>query len=196
MPEVHRTSMPACPRTGVPASGEVGHRLRRALRSSRSCRHLACAAEELVMSGSLCSVVPCPPSIPPVPSHWSFPVEPVSVGCARRAVAAALLRDCPPELADELVLVTSELVTNAVRYGFRSGGGPGARRVEVVLWTADGYYWLAVSDPGAGRPRVGLPGRTACGGRGMLLVDRVAAAWAVVARPGGGKSVVVGLGRR
>ncbi|MGW9207619.1 ATP-binding protein [Embleya sp. NPDC055664] len=141
------------------------------------------------MSETLCSDDRCSPPIPVVPSHWSLPAEPASVRCARRAVVGAFPRDCSAEMADELVLLVSELVTNAVRYGAR-------RPVRMVLWFVDGYVWLAVSDHGSGRPRVGSPGRRDCGGRWLLLVDRVADVWAVVARPGCGKSVVVGMRRR
>ena len=57
------------------------------------------------------------PEIPAVPALWRFPAHPVSVGRARRAVAEALPCGLPPQLGAELGLITSELVTNAVRYG-------------------------------------------------------------------------------
>jgi hypothetical protein len=92
-------------------------------------------------------------------------------------VAEALPPDCLPELADDLGLLTSELVTNAIRYGTRP-----ADAIELVLWPADGHYWLAVSDPGLTLPTVASPGHDACGGRGLLLVDAVSTFWAVVPR--------------
>jgi anti-sigma regulatory factor (Ser/Thr protein kinase) len=119
-----------------------------------------------------------------------FPVDPASVRRARQAVAEALPHGCRPQLTDDLGLLTSELVTNAVRYGPRPAGD---HIVELVLWTADGHYWLAVSDAGDGRPALDSPGPEACGGRGLVLVDALSAAWAVVPRRTCGKSVVAGI---
>ncbi|MFW6692808.1 hypothetical protein [Streptomyces sp. MAR4 CNX-425] len=67
--------------------------------------------------------------------------------------------------------------------------------VELLLWPADGHYWLAVSDPGPGTPAPApvAPDADACGGRGLRLVDSLAAAWAVVPRHACGKAVVAGL---
>lgn len=55
------------------------------------------------------------PEIPVVPARWRFPAHPASVGRARRAVAEALPCGVAPRLGAELGLITSELVTNAVR---------------------------------------------------------------------------------
>ncbi|MFG1805523.1 ATP-binding protein [Streptomyces sp. NPDC049040] len=129
------------------------------------------------------------PEVPVVPTVWRFPAHPASVRRARHAVAEALPHGLAPGLGSELGLITSELVTNAVRYGTC-----GDDVVELVLWPADGHYWLAVSDPGAGRPALGhLPPDDAESGRGLLLVDSLAAVWAVVPRRCRGKSVVAGL---
>ncbi|WP_327289833.1 ATP-binding protein [Streptomyces sp. NBC_01198] len=129
------------------------------------------------------------PDIPIVPAVWRFPAHPASVGQARHAVAEALAYGPASRLGAELGLITSELVTNAVRYGTCAED-----LVELVLWPADGHYWLAVSDPGAVRPAVDRrPPPDAESGRGLLLVDTLAAAWAVVPRAHRGKSVVAGL---
>ncbi len=131
------------------------------------------------------------PEIPPLPVLWHFPAQPASVMRARYAVAQALPRGLRPCLTDDLGLLTSELVTNAVRHGSRGEDD----RVELMLWPADGHYWLAVSDRGTGRHRPTLtrPDADAETGRGLLLVDRLAAAWAVRPRPIRGTSVVAGL---
>ncbi|MFD5317073.1 ATP-binding protein [Streptomyces sp. NPDC127098] len=109
------------------------------------------------------------------------------MGRARRAVAQTLPSGLPSCLADDIGLLTFELVTNAIRHGTSQQD----ERVELVLWPAEGHYWLAVSDPGTAAPtRAGPDGE---GGRGLLLVDRLAAAWAVRPRPLRGTSVVAGL---
>lgn len=89
--------------------------------------------------------------------------------------------------------MTSELVTNAVRYGTRAEED---ESVEVVLWPADGHYWLAFSDPGGARfraPTPACPGPESETGRGLLLVDSLASAWTVRDRPVRGTSVVAGV---
>lgn len=87
------------------------------------------------------------------------------------------------------VLLTSEVVTNAVRYGPQPGHiglralrGTGAARIEVADGNPD-------------RPHVRTPHPTATSGRGMLLVSRLATAWGVD-RHATGKTVwfEVGIG--
>ncbi|MFE5330804.1 ATP-binding protein [Embleya sp. NPDC056575] len=129
-------------------------------------------------------------SIPAVPAHWTFPSHPTSVREARHAVAEALPPTCFPELALDLGLLVSELVTNAIRYGTWPTDEDA---IEMVLWAADGHYWLAVSDPGLTLPTLTSPSPDACNGRGLLLVDAVSTTWAVVPRRTCGKSVVAGI---
>lgn len=130
------------------------------------------------------------PEIPLVPNLWRFPAHPASVRRARHAVAASLPDVLRPHLGDDLGLLTSELVTNAIRHGARRED---EELVELVLWPADGHYWLAVSDPGTGKPALAAPDADAENGRGLVLVDRLATAWTVRPRPTRGTSVIVGL---
>lgn len=132
------------------------------------------------------------PEIPLVPAHWRFPAHPTSVRRARHAVAQSLPRVLPSHLGDDLGLLTSELITNALRHGACQGDED---LIELVLWPADGHYWLAVSDPGnsTGKPEVGHPDTNAERGRGLLIVDRLASAWTVRPRPTRGTSVIAGL---
>ncbi|MCP9957284.1 ATP-binding protein [Streptomyces sudanensis] len=118
---------------------------------------------------------------------------------ARHAVTESLPHTLRPHLGDDLLLLTSELVTNAIRHGTC---GEGEDLIELVLWSADGHYWLAVSDPGThnpqathpgpgtGKPQVTHPDTDSETGRGLLLVDTLAAARAVRPRP---TSVIAGL---
>ncbi|UJB44714.1 ATP-binding protein [Streptomyces sp. A1-5] len=130
------------------------------------------------------------PRVPTTPSHWLFPGTAASVQRARQAVTQALLAGNSTQLAEDIALLTSELVTNAVRHGTRYDE---EQLVELILWPADGHYWLAVSDPGAGRPVLRAATPDARRGRGLALVDAVSAAWAVVPRHPCGKSVVAGV---
>ncbi|MEV8312753.1 ATP-binding protein [Streptomyces sp. NPDC059900] len=130
------------------------------------------------------------PEIPLVPAHWCFPAHPASVRRARHVVAASLPHVLRPHLGDDLGLLTSELVTNAIRHGTRGEDGD---LVELVTWSADGHYWLAVSDPGTGKPELARPDMDSENGRGLVLVDGLAAAWTVRPRPTRGTSVIAGL---
>ena len=130
------------------------------------------------------------PEIPLVPVLWRFPAHPASVRRARHVVAEALPDAFRPQLGDDLRLLTSELVTNAIRHG---ACGEGGDLVELVLWPADGHYWLAVSNPGMGKPELVRADAHSESGRGLILVDRLAAAWTVRPRPTRGASVVAGL---
>ncbi|MEV5365576.1 ATP-binding protein [Streptomyces sp. P9-1] len=133
------------------------------------------------------------PEIPLVPLHWHLPAHPKSVRRARHAVTESLPPALRPNLGDDLGLLTSELVTNAIRHG---ADGRDDDLIELVLWPADGHYWLAVSDPGMGKPALAHPSAEAENGRGLLLVDHIATAWTVRPRPTRGTSVVAGLAYR
>ncbi|MGC5233059.1 ATP-binding protein [Streptomyces albogriseolus] len=133
------------------------------------------------------------PEIPPVPIHWHLPAHPASVRRARQAVTESLPHALRPHLGDDLGLLTSELVTNAIRHG---ACGKDENLIELVLWPAEGHYWLAVSDPGIGKPELAYPSADSENGRGLLLVDHLAAAWTVRPRPTRGTSVVAGLAYR
>ncbi|WP_320773579.1 ATP-binding protein [Streptomyces sp. CRN 30] len=128
--------------------------------------------------------------IPHVPDLWRFPARPTSVRRARRAVAESLPQELRPGLGGELALLTSELVTNALLHG---ACREDEDLIELVLWPADGHYWLAVSDPGTGKPLQTDPDTDGESGRGLLLVDHLAAAWTVRTRPTRGTSVIAGL---
>lgn len=130
------------------------------------------------------------PEIPLVPAHWRFPAHPASVRRARQAVAQSLPELLRPRLGGDLGLLTSELVTNAIRHG---ACGDGEDLVELVLWPADGHYWLAVSDPGTGKPVLAHPTADSESGRGLILVESLATAWTVRPRPTRGTSVIAGL---
>ncbi|MGA5315095.1 ATP-binding protein [Streptomyces pseudogriseolus] len=135
------------------------------------------------------------PEIPLVPLHWHLPAHPASVRRARHAVTEALPHALRPHLGDDLSLLTSELVTNAIRHG---ACREDEDVIELVLWPADGYYWLAVSDPGTGtgEPALSHPDAASENGRGLLLVDSLATAWTVRPRPTRGTSVIAGLSLR
>ncbi|MFJ7075968.1 ATP-binding protein [Streptomyces sp. NPDC098781] len=119
---------------------------------------------------------------------FRLPRHPASVGLARRRVRDHLAdwghgpRD--PALEDAVLLV-SELATNVVRHG------PLVEREFEVAVTAlaDGSCLIEVSDEGQLEPRLRAVGEWAETGRGLHLVENLAAAWGVWSRGRHGKTV-------
>ena len=102
---------------------------------------------------------------------------PSSAAEARRALGADLAgRGLPAAVVDDAVLVVSELIGNAVRYGRPLPGG--------VLWVAwalePGSLLLRVTDGGGRRsPRFREAGPSDVRGRGLAIIDALARKWGV-----------------
>lgn len=79
-------------------------------------------------------------------------------------------------------LLTSEVVTNAVRHG------PADGEVAVRVRSDGGVLAVEVDDEDPAAPVLGAPGPGSTGGRGVWLVDELALDWGVRTRPEG-KSV-------
>jgi anti-sigma regulatory factor (Ser/Thr protein kinase) len=99
-----------------------------------------------------------------------FAAEPESVSAARRQVTAALA-ELPADAADRLSLIVSELATNCVVHA--------GTAFRVTVQYADGAVRGEVSDSGPGRARLRRPARHEAHGRGLQIVDQLAAAWGV-----------------
>jgi anti-sigma regulatory factor (Ser/Thr protein kinase) len=113
--------------------------------------------------------------------HWVLPKEPASSAQARRHLRATCA-ELPPVLLQTALLLTSELVTNAVRYG-------GTRIVLTVRGTS-GTLRVEVHDDGPLLPHLAVARPTAVGGRGLHLVEALADQWGTRPEsPQPGKSV-------
>ncbi|MFD9303545.1 ATP-binding protein [Streptomyces sp. NPDC060048] len=87
-----------------------------------------------------------------------------------------------PEVADSVVLVVSELVTNALHHG----GGIYALRLAAHPGTIE----VAVDDLSPDPPRMRIPDlRDGTGGFGWHMVNDLSLATVVTPRPEGGKTV-------
>ncbi len=106
--------------------------------------------------------------------------EPEAVPRARR-FAAATIGEVVPDLLDDALLVVSELVTNALLHG----GSPVTLRLELNA----GVMRIEVSDPVTDLPVRMQDGDQGMTGRGLRVVDALAAAWGVDLEPTGGKTV-------
>ena len=112
----------------------------------------------------------------PRPALLTLPAELVSVRAARRFVRQQCLAlRLAAQRCDDAVLLTSELVTNAVLHG----------RSEVcveVSGSGDGMR-VAVLDENSRRPVMVAEDPDALDGRGLALVQAVADRWGVEERP-------------
>lgn len=104
-----------------------------------------------------------------------------SARAARHALAEQLTAWGLAEHCDEVELITSELVTNAIRHG---GGVTG-----VSMRAADHVIRIEVTDAGTGALEVREASATAFSGRGLALVDAMSTDWGVFYLPDGGKTV-------
>jgi len=99
----------------------------------------------------------------------SLPAEPASAAVARRFVRDLLDAWGAAEFEDAAVLLTSELVTNALLHA-RSAP-------ELNVRLADGRLRIGVSDRTTVVPVRKRYGKEAATGRGLLLVESMASAW-------------------
>ncbi|MEU9337024.1 ATP-binding protein [Streptomyces sp. NPDC048290] len=97
------------------------------------------------------------------------PEDSALVGFLRRIAAAKLRHAGLPELMDDVTLVLSELVTNALCHS-------GTRQIQVLLTLRNASLLVEVIDgmPGDATP-VTQPDEPAESGRGLLLVQATAA---------------------
>lgn len=112
-----------------------------------------------------------------------LPFSPLAADAARIAVAAALVGCEPRDLIDEARLICSELATNALQ----SGSPPVVLTVDWVAPPQGGLdVEISVTDGGCGhahpaehRSHAPLPASYAEEGRGLFIVQALAAAWSL-----------------
>lgn len=103
---------------------------------------------------------------------------PRSIPAARHAVVRLFYPALcfPVELVEDVLLLVSELVTNAVLHARTA--------VHVSARVEPGRVLVAVGDDDPhNHPRQSEPGATATSGRGMRLVDLLASSWGVELGP-------------
>jgi anti-sigma regulatory factor (Ser/Thr protein kinase) len=116
---------------------------------------------------------------------------PESVRVARRFTASCLAR-VDSSVRDVVVLLVSEVVTNAVRHG-----GPHARTAKVGLSVKvlSDRVRVEVKDDGSMLPVVGDGAIDNLSGRGLLLVEGLATRWGFDRSTTSGKTVWLEVAR-
>jgi anti-sigma regulatory factor (Ser/Thr protein kinase) len=99
-----------------------------------------------------------------------FPPQATSAAEARSYVHS-LLSDCDKEVTDAVVLLTSELVSNAIVHGDTA--------VTVDVVRAEGNFLVSVSDESHEPPELRFPDHLDPNGRGLSIVNEVSDAWGV-----------------
>jgi anti-sigma regulatory factor (Ser/Thr protein kinase) len=127
------------------------------------------------------------PRSEPGPSGWTcFPrvatrtpgPDARAVGEARRFTVATLQRWGVADRAEDIALVVSELLTNALRHALPGPGEPRGRRpVRLGLLQPGPCVLCAVADPSRRPPVPAEPGCLAETGRGLQVIAQLADTW-------------------
>lgn len=107
------------------------------------------------------TVTPCRRGAPPRPQ------DAAQVGVLRRVAAAKLKHRGLDALIDEVLVISSELLTNALLHS-------GTTEITLNLAVRDGFLRIAVSDGMPGRAERRKPDEKAEAGRGLALVEALA----------------------
>lgn len=110
----------------------------------------------------------------------TFPHEPQSVPAARR-FATSVLSGASPDTLEAVELMVSELATNCIRHT-NSG-------FDLTIMRSGPDIRVEASDHAGGTPTMGSPAPTDLSGRGLKIVDMLAARWGVRPDSPKGKTV-------
>ena len=111
-----------------------------------------------------------------------LPASPEAPRKARESLRRTCGRTTPGHLLHDAELLTSEIVTNVVKH---AGG-----MITIVVECDARKLSVAVADDSPDQPVVRRSATTDLGGRGMQLVDRLAARWGCKPRADGTGKIV------
>jgi anti-sigma regulatory factor (Ser/Thr protein kinase) len=103
------------------------------------------------------------------------PSRPAAFVEARRFVKETVAPATPTQVLDDAMLLTSELVTNAVRHAGHTSDDP----IELTVSVDDDVLRVSVRDRGPGFDPSEVPVRSEEGGWGLNLVRRLSSRWGV-----------------
>ncbi|MFK4688210.1 ATP-binding protein [Streptomyces pristinaespiralis] len=115
-----------------------------------------------------------------------YPAEVAAVSRARHQLHRLMALTGLDAIADAVALGAHELMANAVTHGCRHQA---VKAFAVKVTHSGGRLRVEVQDPSSKRPSPRPPSDEREGGRGLLLVDALAATWGVRLGPGQGKTV-------
>ena len=101
-----------------------------------------------------------------------FPCEPTSV-CQARRFTAGVLGSVVPDTTDDIILMVSELATNACNHGAT------AFEVRVIPPASDACVRVEVVDDAPGKPVLRKPPPSDTHGRGLQIVATLSDRWGV-----------------
>ena len=108
-----------------------------------------------------------------------------SVGVAREFGLATLRRWMVADRTDDIAIVLSELLTNALRHGADQPGRP----VRLALVQPAGFVLVVVADPGRQVPVLKEPDYLAESGRGLHVINALSDSWGCTTPTDAGKAV-------
>ncbi len=118
----------------------------------------------------------------------SFAAEPPAIARVRRQLRARLEEDGLESVAYDVVLICTELMTNAVLHGCL--GFPSGTMLKITVAWSDVQLRMGVCDPSIVRPREQEFSASRTSGRGLRLVDELSDRWGVETDPSGrGKTI-------
>lgn len=109
-----------------------------------------------------------------------LPADPFAVGEARRHVRAQLAKDLPSQTVADVELLTSELVSNAVRHAALNGNGIG---LDIVVGPQTVHVSVVDGGEGFDRTKLVRGPRPDKGGWGLFLVEELSDRWGIQADP-------------
>ena len=110
----------------------------------------------------------------------SLPPAPTAATEARSEVTERLAERLGKRALEDVRLLVTELITNALRHGSLNRGD----RVSVRASIDDGVVRIEVTDPGRAGPVALRPPGPRGGGYGLYLVEQLARRWGVERRNG------------
>jgi len=112
-----------------------------------------------------------------------------SVGAAREFSLAMMRRWGVADRVDDIGIVVSELLTNALRHGVPDSAAPRRWPLRLGLVQPGRYVLCAVADPGRRLPVLKEPDYLAESGRGLHVIGALSDTWGATTPTGAGKVV-------
>ncbi len=147
-----------------------------------SCRWLWPAAEMAGLAGGNWRASPEPAAVgwacPPRIATRALGAQAASVRAARDFTVATLRRWGTAQSSQDIAIVVSEMVTNALRHALPGPGGTRPRRpVRLGLLQQGPWVLCAVADPGKAAPVPRTAGSLAEAGRGLQMICAFSDLW-------------------